>query len=372
MAAGLASVLCAGSMLAGCGDDSPDTTHDVTTDDITSTAADGGADLEPVDLTLVVYDSFPLEGTSLNDALAAFTTSSGVDVELVSAGDAGTMASKAVLTAGNPEGDVMWGIDNTLLSRVVDADVFEPYRSSELAAIAPDLRELVPGDELTPVDFGDVCINYDIEWFAEHQLDPPATLAQLTAPEYRDLLVVENPATSSPGLAFLLGTIAEFGDDGWQQFWTDLRANGVEVVDSWTVAYSEQFSGSSGGGPRPLVVSYASSPPAEVLFADPPRTDAPTAVMTTSCFRQVEFAGVLRGTDHPREAQALVDFLVGQQFQSEVALNLFVWPARTDVAPPPEFTTYSAVVDDPLTVAPADIAEHREDWVDEWTQLVIR
>jgi thiamine transport system substrate-binding protein len=347
------AALCAGLVIAGCGGD------------------DDASD-QPVTLTLVVYDSFPLEGTSLNEALTTFTSDSGIDVRVVSAGDAGTMASKAVLTAGNPEGDVMWGIDNTLLSRVVEADVFEPYESSELDHIAPGLRELVPGHEMTPVDFGDVCINYDIEWFAQHQIEPPTTLAQLTEPAYRDLLVVENPASSSPGLAFLLATIAEFGEDGWQQYWTDVRANGVEVVESWTIAYDEQFSGSSGDGPRPLVVSYASSPPAEVLFADPPRTDAPTAVMTNSCFRQVEFTGVLRGTDHHDEAEELVDFLAGVRFQSEVALNLFVWPARTDVAPPPEFTTYSVVVDDPLTVAPADIAEHREDWVDEWTQLVIR
>jgi thiamine transport system substrate-binding protein len=337
-------------------------------------AACGGDDSgdQPVTLTMVVYDSFPLEGTSLNDALTEFTTDRGIEVRLVSGGDAGTMASKAVLTAGNPEGDVMWGIDNTLLSRVVDADVFEPFESDQLGAIAPNLTELVPDHHLTPVDFGDVCINYDVEWFAEHQIEPPSTLQQLTDPVYRDLLVVENPATSSPGLAFVLATIAEFGEDGWQQFWTDLRENGVEVVDSWTIAYDERFSGSSGEGPRPLVVSYASSPPAEVLFADPRPATAPTAVMAGSCFRQVEFAGVLRGTEHRDEAEQLVDFLAGSSFQAEVALNLFVWPARTDVAPPPEFTTYSVVVDDPLTVAPGDIAEHREDWVDEWTQLVLR
>jgi thiamine transport system substrate-binding protein len=215
------------------------------------------------------------------------------------------------------------------------------------------------------------CINYDIAWFAERGVDPPATLRDLVEPAYQDLLVVENPGTSSPGLAFLLATIAEFGDD-WQDYWEDLRGNGVEVVDSWNSAYYERFSGSSGAGPRPLVVSYGTSPPAEVLFADPPRDDAPTAVAADTCFRQVEFAGVLRGTEHEPEARALVDFLAGATFQSELALNLFVYPARTEVELPEEFTTFSVLPDDPLTVEPAEISEHREEWVDEWTQIVLR
>ena len=133
-------------------------------------------------ITLVAYDSFPTEDTSLNAALAAFTEDTGVDVELVIAGDAGTMVSKAVLTAGNPEGDVMFGVDNTFLSRVVDEEVFEPYEAEGLDAVPEELRALVPDGEATPVDFGDVCINYDIAWFEEHELDPPADLAALADP----------------------------------------------------------------------------------------------------------------------------------------------------------------------------------------------
>lgn len=334
----------------------------------------GGAESTPVTLTLVAYDSFPdgAADTTLNAALATFTADTGIAVKIVIAGDAGTMASKAVLTAGNPEGDVMWGIDNTLQSRVIDAGVFEPYESSQLDQLDADLTVLVPGHELTPVDFGDVCVNYDIAWFDDRQLDPPQTLADLAAPEYRDLLVVENPASSSPGLVFLLATVAEFGADGWQAYWRDLAGNGVEVVDSWTSAYYERFSGSLGNGPRPLVVSYASSPTAEVVFADPPRADPPTAVVGETCFRQVEFAGVLRGTDHAGEARQLLEFLVGEAFQAAVPLNLFVWPARTGVELPMVFLEHSDVVTDPLTMAPSDIASNREAWVDEWTTIVLR
>lgn len=359
-------VLTVAAVLGACSDDEPDAAPAPTAE----TSATAAETSEPgTTVTLVTYDSFPTEGTTLNDALAAFTERTGIGVELLVAGDTGTMVSKAVLTAGNPEGDVMWGVDNTLLSRALPA--FEPYESTELDAIDPALTALVPNGELTPVDVGDVCVNYDKEWFAAEGLEPPATFDDLTDPAYRDLLTVQDPTTSSPGLAFLLATIAEYGTDGWQDYWARLVDNGVEVVDSWTTAYYERFSGSSGDGPRPLVVSYASSPPAEVIFADPPRDDAPTAVVTATCFRQVEFAGVLAGTDQPDEARALVDFLASAAFQQEVALNLFVWPARTDVAPPPEFTEFAEVVEDPLTLAPADIDANREAWLDEWTQLAL-
>ena len=371
---GAATTLLALAALAGAcsSDDSTATTSPGSTGPAPTVATTETAGASDVTLRLVAYDSFPTEGTSLNDALAAFTAQTGIGVQLVIGGDAGTMVGKAALTAGNPEGDVMFGIDNTLLSRALDADVFAPYESTELDAIAPDLLTIVPGHEATPVDFGDVCVNYDIGWFAARDLEPPATLADLADPAYADLLVTEDPATSSPGLAFVLASIAEFGEDGWLDWWAELRANGVQVVDSWTTAYYEQFSGSSGAGPRPLVVSYASSPPAEVLFADPPRDDAPTAVLPGTCFRQIEFAGVLRGTEHEAEARRLVDFLAGPEFQAEIALNLFVFPARTDTALPPEFVEFTTVPDDPYTMDPATIAEHREEWVDAWTATVVR
>jgi thiamine transport system substrate-binding protein len=326
---------------------------------------------EPVTLTLVAYDSFPADGTPLNDALGEFTAVTGIGVRVVTAGDAGTMVTKAVLTSGTPEGDVMWGVDNTLLSRAIDGDVFVPYRAGDRGRIPSELTSLVPEAQLTPVDFGDVCVNYDIAWFAERRLAPPATLDALADPAYRDLLVVQDPTTSSPGLAFLLATVAQFGSPGWETYWERLRANGVDVVDSWETAYYERFSG-SGGGDRPLVVSYGSSPPAEVVFADPPRDDAPTGVVAATCFRQVEFAGVLRGTAHEAEAQRLVDFLIGERFQRELPLTLFVYPARAGVALPDVFTRFAVVPDRPLTLDPGTIATYREQWQDRWTQIVLR
>jgi thiamine transport system substrate-binding protein len=320
---------------------------------VMAACSDDNSSATPAAITLVAYDSFPTKDTPLNEALAAFTADTGIVVNIVTAGDAGTMVTKAVLTAGNPEGDVMWGVDNTLLSAATDGKVFDG---------AP-----------TEVDFGDVCVNYDIAWFADHGVQPPTTMDDLLLPAYKDLLVVENPATSSPGLAFLMATIAHTGEDAWQPYWTALRANGVEVVDSWDSAYYERFSGAAGSaGDKPLVVSYGSSPPAEVVFADPPRDDAPTGVVGSTCFRQIEYAGVLRGTKHPDEAAQLTAFLLSEPFQKELPLTLFVYPANTSVALPEVFTKFAVVPTNPFTFDPATIAENRQQWQDQWTEIVLR
>jgi thiamine transport system substrate-binding protein len=341
-------------------------------DDGTSTSTEPASSADTV--TLVTYDSFPEADTSLNDALAEFSAETGIDVEILVAGDAGTMLSKASLTAGNPEGDVMWGIDNSLLSRAVADEVFEPYLAAPVADgsvdIAPEFLELVPNGEATPVDYGDVCVNYDIGWFAERELEPPTSFADLTDPAYAGALVVPNPATSSPGLAFLLATIHEYGLEGWQDYWSQLGGNGVEVVDGWTQAYYERFTW-AGGGPTPMVVSYGSSPPAEVIFADPARDDAPTGVIEDTCFRQIEFAGVLRGTDSPDAARRLIDFLVSEQFQQELALNLFVYPTNQAVALPQEFIDFAVVPETSRSLDPDVIDAERSTWIDQWTELVL-
>ncbi len=365
----LGAAVAAISLLAACSSDPDDS---VTTAASTPASTPGTSGTSGTSsITLLTYDSF--QGDALTAALADFTSETGIDVTIARGGDTGTLISKAVLTAGNPEGDVLFGIDNTFLSTAVDGKVFTPYESTQSPELDPRLTALSPDHDVTPVDFGDVCINTDIGWFADHDLDPPTSLDDLLDPKYRDLLVVENPATSSPGLAFLLATVAKYGQDGWQKWWKDLRANGVQVEDSWDIAYGERFSGVAGSdGDRPLVVSYGSSPPAEVIYADPPVTEAPTGVIADTCFRQVEFAGVLRGTKHEAEAQQLVDFLAGERFQRELPLSLFVYPARVGVELPEEFTEYAVIPDAPLTVDPATVTANRADWLDEWTQIVLR
>ncbi len=351
---------------AGSATTTPDATGTATTD-AQIVPPDTGAPGSSI--TLVTYESFPSEDTVVNERLDEFSAETGIGVEILIAGDTGTMLSKAELTAGNPEGDVMWGIDNTFLSRAIDSGVFEPYVADGLDAIPERFTELVPDGEATPVDFGDVCVNYDIAALAALGLEPPTSLEDLADPAYADLLVVENPATSSPGLAFLLASVDEYGVDGWQDYWTSLVDNGVQVVDGWTQAYYEQFS--YAGGDRPLVVSYGSSPPFEVLFADPPLDTAPTGVVESTCYRQVEFAGVLAGTDQPDEARLLVDFLIGDDFQSALPLDVFVFPTNADVVLDDTFEEFAVIPESSRSLAPDVIQENREAWIDEWTDLVI-
>ncbi len=316
-------------------------------------------ELEPVTITLVTHDSFVVS----DGVFETFTDQTGITVEVISAGDAGEVVSRAVLTAGSPEGDVLFGIDNTFLQRGLDADLFVPYRSPGLADV-PDELELDPEYRATPIDVSDVCVNY---WIDALDGPPPTSLADL--PDFADSFVTMNPESSSPGFAFLLATIARFGEDGWESFWQELVDGGVTITSGWTEAYYGEFI--AGGGSSALVTSYASSPPAEVIFADPPVDEAPTGVLTDSCFRQIEFAGILAGTEHPNEAAALVDFMLSPTFQADVPLNMFVYPANETVSLPPEFAEFGPLTDAPITLAPAEIEARRLDWTQRWTEIVL-
>jgi thiamine transport system substrate-binding protein len=330
-------------------------------------AAGCGGDDPSTDVVLLTHDSFAVS----DDVTQEFERDTGLKLKILKAGDAGEVVTKAALTAGNPQGDVLFGVDNTLLSRALDEDVFEPYEAASLEDVDPRLI-LDPDHRVTPVDQGEVCLNYDKTWFAERGIAPPRTLEEVTLERYRDLLVVENPATSSPGLAFLLATIARYGDL-WQGYWRKLRANGVLVVDGWEEAYTVRFSGAAGSpGNRPIVVSYSSSPVAEVIFRKPRPRAAPTSVIEDSCFRQIEFAGVLRGARNEEGARQLVDFMLSKRFQGDIPLAMFVFPVNREAELPREFVEYAVVPQRPLELAPDEIEANRDRWVREWTDIVVR
>jgi len=322
----------------------------------------------PGQLVLLTHDSFKISDAVLEQ----FKQANGVTVQVLRAGDAGAMVNQAILTADNPLADVLYGVDNTFLSRALDAGIFETYRSPLADGTAPALR-LDDRERVTPIDYGDVCLNYDREAFGD-AAPAPATLEDLAKPEYRSQLVVENPATSSPGLAFMLATVARFGESGdytWLDYWQDLRDNDVLVTAGWEVAYYTSFSGGSGEGDRPIVVSYATSPAAEVYYAEPQPAEAPTGVVTDGCFRQVEFAGVLAGAKQPALAKSLIDFMLSADFQADIPLNMFVFPAVPTTPLPQVFVDNAAQVAVPLTMAPDTIAANRERWLGEWTDVVI-
>lgn len=324
------------------------------------------ASVEGTTVTLVTHDSFNMDKA----VLAKFQQDSGITLKILAQGDAGAMVNQLVLTKDNPLGDVVFGIDNTFASRALDNGVLQPYTSPE-AGGGSSGYSIDPENRLTAVDFGDVCVNVDHVWFTAKKLAEPRTYEDLAKPEYRDLLVVPSPATSSPGLAFLLGTIAHFGADGdpagWQTYWQQLKDNGVKVTSGWEDAYTVDFSGSSGKGDRPLVLSYASSPPFEVK--DGQKT-APTGALLDTCFRQVEFAGVLAGAKNPAGAEKVVDFLLSAEFQGALADQMYVYPVDTDTALPDSWKTFAPAATDPATLDPATITADRETWVTQWSDLV--
>ncbi len=339
------------AIAAGCGGD--------------DSAADNGV---PETLVLLTHDSFAVsEGT-----LEEFTEVTGIEVRLLQGGDAGAVLNQAILTKDNPTADVLFGVDNTFLSRALGEGLFAPYESPLLDAV-PDDIELDPDHGVTPIDYGDVCVNYDVAALESAGVPPPATLEDLADPAYRGMLVVQDPATSSPGLAFLLATVAEFGDEGdvtWRDFWADLATNDVLITSGWEEAYYGSFTAASDDGDRPLVVSYATSPPAEVLFAEPQPGEAPTASMTEGCFRQVEFAGVLAGTGNEEAARLLIDFMLSPTFQEDIPLNMFVFPANGEAELPEVFLEHAAVPEEPLGIEPDQIDANRERWIAEWTEIV--
>ena len=311
-----------------------------------SSSSNSSIDATPNEVTLLAYDAFtPQEGI-----FDAFTAATGAKVKVVTGGDSGVLISKAILTAGTPEGDVLWGLDNTLLSRAQKAELLTSYE---------------------PVDTGDICVNYDKRWFASRNIAPPTSLEDLALPAYKNLLVVQDPVASSPGLGFLLGTIAHFGVDKWQNYWKSLKENGVRVSPDWTSAYTIDFSGSSGKGKYPLVISYGSSPPAEVLYAEKPIDTPPTAVIESTCFRQTEYVGALRGTRNPNLAAQLISYLLDVPFQESMPLSLFVFPVNKKAALPELFTKFAVAPKNPLTLDPADIENNRDAWLNSWREIIL-
>ncbi|KFG04917.1 MULTISPECIES: thiamine ABC transporter substrate-binding protein [Streptomyces] len=337
-----------------------------------SSSDDAGSGAGSKTVTLVSHGSF----TYSKDVLKAFEKESGYKVKVLKSGDAGQAVNQAILTKDNPQGDVFFGVDNTLLSRALDNGLFQPYEAKGLGKVGAEYQLDKAEHRVTPIDTGDICVNYDKAYFSKKKIEPPQTFDDLIKPQYKNLLVTENASTSSPGLGFVLGTAAKYGDGGWEGYWKKLKANGVKVVDGWEQAYYQEFSGSTdgrkAGGDRPLVVSYASSPPAEVIYAEPRPETAPTGVATGTCFRQTEFAGLLSNARNAEGGKALIDFLISKRFQEDMPLNMFVYPVVEGASVPAEFTEYGPAAKDPETMAPAKIAEKRDEWVKSWTSLVLK
>jgi len=336
-----------------------------TGDETQGTAEKSSAELPVV--TMMTHDSFSIS----KEVVKQFEETVHAQLVILKAGDAGEALNKAILSKNNPLADIFYGVDNTFLSRALKAEMFLPYKPKHLDNVAENLH-LDPQNRLVPVDFGDVCLNYDSAWFKEHHIQPPAMLEDLLKPEYKALTVVENPATSSPGLAFLLATISRFGEDGYLDYWQKLKANEVEIASGWKDAYWGKFTAASSGD-RPIVVSYASSPAAEVFYSETKLSQAPTGVVIEngSAFRQIEFAGILKGTSHLELAKRSIDFILSTPFQEDIPLQMFVFPANTRAVLPPVFQKYAKITNKPALLDSRLIDRQRDQWLQEWTEKML-
>ena len=319
----------------------------------------------PDTLKLIAHDSFASAAAEIG-AFDAFTDDTGIAVEIIAAGDAGPLVNQAVLTKDNPLADVLFGVDDTFLSRALDEEIFISHKSAHIGDVDNDFVN--PDSLVTPIDFGDVCINYDKSWFESTKIQVPSTLVDLRAHLYAMHLTVEHPATSSPGLAFMFATIDEFGEDGWLDYWADLKTAEINVASDWDSAYYGDFF--RYGGESSMVVSYASSPSAEVIFATEPTDVAPTGVIEAGCYRQVEYAGVLKGTEYPDAAGDLVDYMLSVEFQELVPLTWFVFPVNQKASLPQEFQDHTVIPEDPARFDADYIAENRDRWINEWIEVM--
>ncbi len=314
-------------------------------------------------VTVVTHDSF-----ALSDAVkATFKAQTGYDLKTVSQGDGGQLVNQLILTKDAPLGDAVFGIDNTYAGRAISAGILASYASPKLPADDADLKA-DDSNSLTPTDFGDVCVNADKDWFKAKNLAIPATLDDLAKPEYKNLLVVEDPASSSTGMAFLSGTIGAKGNTRYLDYWGQLKDNGVKVAKGWTDAYYTEYTAGGKGGTRPLVVSYSSSPASHVSKDG---TTSQTVSLNDTCFRQVEYTGVLKGAKNEAGAKAFVDWMLSDGVQADIPGQMYMYPSVKATKLPAEWVKFAPLASQPFAVTAADIASHRDDWIKQWTAKVV-
>jgi thiamine transport system substrate-binding protein len=311
-------------------------------------------------VVLATHDSW----AAPKDLLKQFETANDYTVTVQTNGDAGELTNKLVLTKDSPIGDVVYGIDNTFATRALAAGVFAKYRSPAVTSTQYD----IPGGAayLTPIDWGDVCVNVDDAWFTKHHRTPPTSLDDLVKPAYKGLFVAPGAATSSPGFAFLLATIAHYGENGWQNYWKKLMSNGLKLTVDWTNAFQVDYTAGGGNGNRPIVVSYNSDP----VFSIPDGATTPTThALLDTCFRQVEYAGVLAGAKNPVGARAFIDFLASRQFQESLPDNMYVFPVDPQAKLPATWAKWAKPAPNPLNVPADEITANRATWLTQWSDI---
>ena len=321
------------------------------------------SDAKSKTVTLVTHESWAPDKAVMDE----FTKQTGYTVKVSKSGDAGTLANKLVLAKNNPTGDVVFGIDNTFASRVTKEGVLEPY-TSKAAAASTSTYDLPDGQGkgvLSPIDTASVCVNVDDAWFTKNNKKKPASLDDLTKPEYRNLMVAPGASSSSPGMAFFLATVGKYGENGWKPYWTKLMSNGLKLTSGWSDAWNVDYTAGEGKGSRPIVVSYDSSP----AFTVDKAGTSTTSALGNTCFRSNEYAGVIKGAKNPEGAKAFIDFMNGKSFQKSLPNSMYVFPVDSSVELPPEWAKTVKPAEKTIDVSPAQIDEKRQTWLTQWKDV---
>ncbi len=317
-------------------------------------------------LTVLTYDSFAVSA----DLVEAFEAENNVKLQFIEAGAGGEVIARAVLTKDEPIADVIIGFDFSQFGKVFSNDILEAYASPELENI-PESYRLDPENRALPFNFGEICINYDKKYFADHDLAVPSSLDDLIEPEYKGLLVTQDPGASNTGIGFLIATIEKYGEDGFVDYWNKLIENGLVIGSSWSSTYYTNFSGASSTGEQPMVVSYTTSPAAEFIYSE--TGDAPTDSLTADgmCYRSIEFCGILKNSKNTALAEKFIDTFLGKTWQEDLPMQMFVYPVNEQAELPEEFELYGKPAENPVMPDPELVSEKRDEWVRIWSEEVL-
>lgn len=315
-------------------------------------------------LVVYTYDSFASgPAQAIKDGFEALYPD--VEVVFLAPGSAGETLARVIaeLNAGGTDADVLVGISDTQLPRAIDHGVFMKLDRSLLPNLAkvPAHLDFDDTGHVVPFDHGYVTIIYDSRVLGEADL--PQTLEDLTDPRFRGKLIAMDPRTSSVGHAFLMWTIAEYGDPGYLEFWERLLPSLLTITGGWSAAYSQYEAGEA-----PMMVSYSTDTAAGIYYAgsDHSRILTPKG----QAYQQIEAAGIVAGTDVPELAHRFLDYLLSEEVQSLIPTNNWMFPVNAQTPLPDFFAEYAVIPENPVRLDPRLIEENEQRWLREWARLI--
>lgn len=316
----------------------------------------GGCKKEtPKNLTVYTYSSFSVK--LIDNIKNHFKTKYNLTVDFKSFSDTGPLFNQLLQEKNNPVADVVIGLDSSYFAKALKEDLFQPYQPANLSLVNKDLI-FDPEYRLIPFDYGYVLFNYDSQ-----KLDSlPKTHRDLLQPQFKKKIIISNPLTSSPGQVFLLTTIALYGEDGYLDYWRQLKANLLTIAPGWDEAY-----GMYTNGEAPIVLSYGTSPAYHLLYENTERYQA--LILDDAAYAQIEGAGIIKNTANLTNAKLLMDYLLSAEFQALIPENQFMYPVRSDVTLPESFRI-AAKVDKILNLPLDKVTANLERWLQEWEQVI--